>query len=462
MRNFPFFSSPLYFVLLVFALSLASCEKDDVDTDGDDMVNRRPTIDAPFAVTAYADSLFELQLTIEDPDEDQLQVYINDQPDWLSLDTATYILSGTPSRQDEGSHPIEVIAYDGESEASKDINIQVQVLKGIQEKLDEELLRLFQFTTSGLTGVSAAVVTPEGELLYSTAGDNNPFNAGPIHPNHRYRVASVSKIFTAAVLMRLQEEGMLSLDDALYDYLPITGLDGGEAITLRQMLSHTSGLADHLNDNEFWQGTSGGDTWNTLDIVDYAVDQGLIFTPGNGYSYSNTGFYLLGAVIEEVTGQQLAEAYSEWVFEPLGLDHTLYDDFSTYADQIDSLARNGRSYEYHQSAVGAAGAIVSTPSDVARFGRALYGGEWLSDASVEAMLTDYGFAVGGDHYGLGTRLWDDNGYVHYGHTGALMDYRSILMYVPSKNVTIALTTNDTHPNWYDLVNGMLVKIASHY
>jgi CubicO group peptidase (beta-lactamase class C family) len=78
------------------------------------------------------------------------------------------------------------------------------------------------------------------------------------------------------------------------------------------------------------------------------------------------------------------------------------------------------------------------------------------------MITDYGFAVGGSNYGLGTRLWDDFGIVHYGHTGSLMDYRSIIMYVPEADVSIALSTNDPHPNWFDLVNGVLVVVTNHY
>jgi CubicO group peptidase (beta-lactamase class C family) len=461
MLNFPH----RFFVLLCLVAGLMACEKEEVVMEEEDGINLRPVIDAPFAVSAFADSLFELQLTISDPDNDKLDVWIEGQPEWLNFDTSTYLLSGIPEKQEQVNftvYNIEVIASDGKLETSKEIAINVQTLKGIQEKLDEELLRLFQVSTNGLNGVSAAIVTPEGTLMYSDAGQLNTFSGGEIHPNHRYRMASVSKIFTAALVLRLQEEGLLSVEDHLFDYLPISGLNGGEEITILQLLSHTSGLADHLNDSNFWSSTSDQDTWTTQDIIDYAVDEGLLFSPGNGYAYSNTGFYLLGAVIEEVTNQPLSDAFQEWIFEPLSLEHTLYDDFSSVTNPIDSLALNARTYEYHQSAVGAAGAIVSSPADIARFGRALYGGEWLSSAALEAMLQDYGFTVGGDHYGLGTRLWDDNGYIHHGHTGALMDYRSILMYVPSKNVTIALATNDTHSNWYDLVNGILVKIAGHY
>jgi CubicO group peptidase (beta-lactamase class C family) len=437
---------------------LYSCSEQEMEEEA---INRRPVIDAPFAATAYSDSLFVLDLAIEDPDEDELMVSLEDAPGWLSLDEASYQLSGTPSREDVGASTIKIIADDGLAQRTKEINIQVVAVIGIQEKLDQELFSLWQFTTAGLTGVSAAVVTPNGTLIHSTAGDNNPFDGGPISPNHQYRIASVTKTFTAALILRLAEEGLLSLDDPLFDYFPIPELEGGEQITIRHMLNHTSGLADHLNDSDFWSGSSNY-TWEVNDIADYAVSKGLSFEPGQGYAYSNTGFYLLEAVIESATQLSLAEAYQQWVFTPLNLEQTLFDDFSNLSNKIDSLAANPRSYEYHLSAVAAAGAIVSTPRDVAKFGAALYGGQWLQASSLQEMTTDYGFAVGGQHYGLGTRLWDDSGYVHHGHTGSLMDYRSILMYVPAKEVTIVICTNDTHDNWFDLVNGILVKVAGHY
>lgn len=78
------------------------------------------------------------------------------------------------------------------------------------------------------------------------------------------------------------------------------------------------------------------------------------------------------------------------------------------------------------------------------------------------MIRDIGNSVGGDHYGLGMRLWDNNGIIHMGHTGALMGYRAILMYLPEYEVTIALTTNYRHYNWYYLVNGLMMEMADYY
>jgi len=144
------------------------------------------------------------------------------------------------------------------------------------------------------------------------------------------------------------------------------------------------------------------------------------------------------------------------------MENTLYDDFSHRRKHIPGLAENRRAYEYHQSAVGAAGAIVSTPADMARFGHALYTGKLVSETSLVAMQQDIGAEKGGDHYGLGMRLWDDFGIRHIGHTGSLMGYRSILLYLPEYKVTLALSTHHSHYKWYDLVNGLMLEMADYY
>ena len=123
--------------------------------------------------------------------------------------------------------------------------------------------------------------------------------------------------------------------------------------------------------------------------------------------------------MKNVLDQPLGEAYQEWIFDPTGMSQSIYDNFSTRKKRIPQLAENSRAYEYHQSAVGAAGAIISTPADLARFGHALYTGQLVSEASLKDMTTDIGVNVGGDHYGLGMRLWDDHGITHQGHSGLL-------------------------------------------
>jgi len=443
---------------LFSVLLFATCTKETAE----DPINHLPEIGTPLEILAYADSLFTYTIPVEDVDGDEVLVTVGNLPGWLAFDADIRKLSGTPTRQNQGTRELTITADDGKGQRSRQLAIRVVVILTLQEKLDMELLHHFQLTTTGLLGVSAAVATAEGALLTSTAGKHSPSSEGAVTPNHQYRMASVSKIFTAALILRLAEEAYFSLDDKLFAHLPIPGLEHGEDITIRHLLSHTAGVVDHLNSNDFFTGSWMTRTWANEDIFNYAVQKGALFEPGTAYYYSNTGFYILGALAEEVTGLSLREAFQQWVFTPLGLEQTLYDDYSNRIAHIENLAENERAYEYHLSAVGAAGAIVSTPADVARFGMAVYGGHFLSPASLQQMTTDYGFAVGGENYGLGTRLWDDHGIIHYGHTGALMDYRTILMYVPAKGLCIAIATNEPHSRWFDLVNGLLVEIVQFY
>ena len=445
-------------LVLLTVFLLPSCSKEPAESP----INHLPEIDTPLEVLAYADSLFTYTVPVEDIDGDEVVVTVTGLPGWLSFDVGSRKLRGTPSRQNEGARELTIIADDGKEQVSRKLSIRVVVILSFQEKLDMELLQYFHLATTGILGVSAAVSTPDGELFTSTAGKHSPFSDGAVNPNHQYRMASVSKIFTATLILRLAEEGYFGLDDKLFDYLPIPGLEYGEDITIRQLLNHTAGVVDHLNSSDFFTGSWMTRTWTNQDIFDYAVQKGALFEPGTAYAYSNTGFYILGALAEKVTGLSLRTVFQQWIFEPLGLERTLYDDFSNRIAHIAELAENERAYEYHLSAVGAAGAIVSTPADVARFGQAVYGGDFLRPASLEQMTTDYGFAVGGDHYGLGTRLWDDHGIIHHGHTGALMDYRTILMYVPAKGLCITLATNDPHSQWFSLVNGLLVDLVQFY
>jgi CubicO group peptidase (beta-lactamase class C family) len=444
-------------VLFLFA----SCKKEEEQFIP---VNRPPAIDMPVSAVAVADSLFTLTVSASDPDGDPIDIQASGLPDWLSFDESSAKFEGTPAREDKGEYIIAVEASDGFVTTRRELAVEVIVVISLREKLEARLSFLWLTATTGMDGVSVAVTTPDQGTLVSVRGNTNGWQNRPLLPGHQYRMASVSKVFTAALVLRLAEEGHLNLDDPLSAHLVIEGLPFGDQMTIRQLLSHTAGLPDHLNSDDFWNAYPNWQTreWQPEEIYQFAIDHGPLFAPGAGYSYSNTGFFILGEMIQAILQKPLSEIFDEWIFQPLSLEKTLYDDFSHSLNRIDSLAPNTSAYAYRQSVVGAAGAIVSTPSDVARFGKALYGGQFVSPALVQQMTQDLGSAAGGDRYGLGTRLWNDLGIYHYGHTGALMDYRSILMYVPQYDLSISLATNDPHSNWFELVNGILEEVVNYY
>lgn len=429
-----------------------------------DPFNTPPIFLAPQdgVVELLTDQPFELDIEVEDIDNDIVKVQAHHLPDWITFDPYLLQLYGTPERLDRGTYFVTIKADDGREVRSKRLELKVNYGHSAQQHLSETITATCQERLANLKGVSAAVIGPNGQLATVVHGHSDVYNRQKLDPNHRFRVASITKLFTSALIMRLVEFGHFELDDHLTDYLEVPGLPNGSRITIRQLLSHTAGVIDHLNHPSFYRGNWKYRTWDEGDIYRFAAVRRARFLPGKGYDYSNTGFYLLGELVETVLEKSLREAFQEYIFTPAGLNQTTYDDSSDRRHPIDSLADNGRAYEYHLSAVGAAGAIVATPADVARFGHALFTGKLVSAQGLEEMQQDIGFEQGGDHYGLGMRMWDDHGIKHLGHTGALMGYRSILMYLPEYNTTVALSTHHSHYRWYDLVNNVLLEMADYY
>jgi len=308
--------------------------------------------------------------------------------------------------------------------------------------------------TPGLRGVSVAVLTGEDSLYTVAMGLSTPWPGSPsLDSSHRFRAASVSKSVAAALILKMTEEGLLGLDDKLTRHWPDCPVPNADQMTVRQLLSHTAGVFDHLNATVFWSHPSNtaSKVWTLEELIQFATANGPLFSPGYGYGYSNTGFCILGGVVERILGVSFREGVAQYLTGPMGLPNTFHDDASTEIARITGLAENHSSYRYHLSAVGAAGSIVSTPAEIARFGRLVYGGRFLGPASVTYMIQDLGGAVGGQAYGLGTRLWTRSGIPYHGHTGSLMNYRSILMYIPSKDLSVAIMTHDVHSNWFSLV-----------
>jgi D-alanyl-D-alanine carboxypeptidase len=413
------------------------------------------------SLQGYTERNFIQEVRVEDLDGDIVEIKAYNLPDWLEFDPVLGEIKGQPSRVDKGEYYFTLKADDGRVVRSKMFSLKVDYGHPIEQHLNECFTSLCTANLRGVLGASAAMITPDGQLKTSTYGRANPWKNEEVTPAHRYRVASVSKLFTAALVLRLVEEGHFRLDDTLCHYLP-ANVPFCKEFTIRQLLSHTAGVIDHLNHPGFYRGNWKYRQWSDQDIYRFAAQRGARFKPGHSYGYSNTGFYLLGKLAEAVLEMPLNEAYKEYIFDPLGLEDTFHDDFSNRSNRIPGLAENARAYEYHLSAVGAAGSIVSTPSDLARFGHALYSGKLLSDASLQAMIQDIGGVHGGSHYGLGMRMWDTHGIPHLGHTGLLMGYRAILMYLPEYETTIALTTNDLHYKWKEVVNGLLLEMADYY
>lgn len=338
------------------------------------------------------------------------------------------------------------------------------VLAGkLQATLDELVADGF------IPGAVLAVNIPGYATWTGASGYIDRSKTQPITPDTRMRIASISKTFTAAVVLQLVDEGRLSLDAPLATWYP-TLVPRSDEITVRRLLNHTTGLHDYLEDGEFLgQAYSAPDyRWLPAELATYAGQKGFLFVPGtpNAWDYSSTNYVILGMIVEAVTGNSLAQEMRTRIFEPLNLHNTYFvpDDEVTGA-----YARGHRhGSDVHNISLSFAYAtanMVSTVADVQLFADALFDGRLLSPASMDAMLSfldgkgqynmpalEYGLGVMRNRLpvGLGPdgTLRPADLATVVGHTGGFGGFRSVLWYAPATGVTITLGENQgaTDPN----------------
>lgn len=288
----------------------------------------------------------------------------------------------------------------------------------------------------GFPGALAHVVDADGVARDYTAGVGDLATGDEVPADGLVRIASNTKTFTATVVLQLVGEGLVGLDEPVETYLP--GLVRGEAIdgraiTVRQLLQHRSGLPNYTGDMD-------PDPFVTRDVfvsqrhhTDVAFAHPAEFAPGEQWSYSNTNYTVLGMLVEAVTGRPFAEQVTERIIEPLGLEHT----YVPGPGERELRGAHPRGYhptedgelgditELDPSWAGAAGDIVSTPSELLTFFHAVVDGTLLGPDQVEELkrVVEMPEEYPGDGYGLGvTRTTLSCGTVLWGHGGDIQGY----------------------------------------
>jgi D-alanyl-D-alanine carboxypeptidase len=263
-----------------------------------------------------------------------------------------------------------------------------------------------------------------------------------------YRIASITKTFVATIVLQLAAEGRLSLDDPVARWLPGT-VPNGDAITLRELLNHTSGLFNYTDD-EAWTNAlilDPGRAWKPSELLAVSFSHPPLFPPSTNWAYSNTNFVVLGLVIEAVTGKTLEEELRTRLFDPLALHSTSLPA----GRSIDEPFAHGyivlnRTLVDISPALGtswlwAAGGIVSTAADVTTFFAALLKGRLLPAALLTQMET--GSAASGA-YGLGLALTYTPCGRAYGHEGDFVGWRNVTWSTASGNrVAVVMVNIDT-------------------
>lgn len=266
-------------------------------------------------------------------------------------------------------------------------------------------------------------------------------------PATKFRIGSVTKQFTAASILLLAERSKLSIDDPLGKFIP-SAPETWKPVTLRQLLSHTGGIPDFTADPDYL--TTMLLPATPAQTVARIAAKPLNFTPGEKYQYSNTGYVLLGWIIEVVSGQSYETFLRENIFQPLGMNDSGCDSNRTVIPQRAAgylLGPNGPTNAPYIDMHGpyAAGAIYSTPADLLRWTQALFGGKVLSAASLKQMTTPVK-----NNCAFGLEVTTVKGRKVISHNGGIEGFNAQLNYYPESRTTVVVLANMNGPNSTEL------------
>lgn len=295
-----------------------------------------------------------------------------------------------------------------------------------------------------LASVSAAVVRGNDTLVLRAVGEAHRESKREATPETVYRLGSITKQFTASIVLQLVAEGKLALDDSVGRFLPWLPATW-RPIPLAQLLNHTSGIPSYTNLGPVWSVRAHLDmTPDTL--IGLTVGRPLDFAPGTSWRYNNTGYVTLGAIIERIEGKSYAEVVAARIARPLGLTSLRYcptdPDSSRDAFPYDNAAKRTFRPAARLSLTQphAAGALCSTARDLVKWNVALHGGKVLRPDLYQRMTTPEGSARA-TNYGFGIGRDTSGGVVRLSHGGGINGFVTTNSYTPSTGLSIVVLAN---------------------
>ncbi|NBA85734.1 serine hydrolase [Emticicia sp. CRIBPO] len=310
-------------------------------------------------------------------------------------------------------------------------------------KFDQLLDEKFGKAPSGAT----ALVAKNGQIIYKKAlGKANIELDIPMKTDHVFRIGSITKQFTAVAILQLMEQGKLSLQDEITKFLPDYPTQGHK-ITIEHLLTHTSGIKSYTGMKEFMDLMRKD--MEPQELINVFKDQPMEFTPGTKWKYNNSGYFLLGYIIEKVSGKTYPEYLEEVFFKPLGMTNSYYGD-------NDRIIRNRASgYDPGENGVNnsaflsmklpyAAGSIMSTVEDLFKWNKAVHAYKLVKKETLQQAFKKYRLVDGKDtSYGYGWSLSDIQGSPTIEHGGGINGFLTNGIYLPQEDVFVAVFSNST-------------------
>ncbi len=336
-------------------------------------------------------------------------------------------------------------------------SLDSETARTLQSILDEDVNRL------RVPGLQAFVRTSDGETWSGTSGTIDLRRDHLLRRDHILRVGSITKTFTAVLILKLVEEGTLRLDDPIVNWFP--DFPNAETITVRHLLNQSSGVPEIIP-KVMMKSIIPSTWWEPEELVDIIAQEEPDFASGSRFEYSNTNYILLGRIAEDNSGKSVTQLLHEQIIDPLNLKHTYFipyepapvelvpgfdRDISSFPGMLDISPENSS----WATAAFTSGALASTADDLGIFYESLFAGKLLSPETMADMTTFIPASNPGfpeqTGSGLGLMQLQVDGQELVGHVGLFMGSTAIAMYAPDKHYLIVVTSNLSDPNLVDVL-----------
>ena len=387
----------------------------------------------------------------------------------------TSTVAGTDAASDDADAGDAPTTGDDETAESDEAATDEVDTEALSAAIFEEIDAWMTEGEIDVPGLTLTVLLPDDELRMARGVADLRTDA-LVTPDSYFRIGSVTKTITSVAILQLVDEGLLDLDEPVATYLgpgwlagyELDGVDYGDQVTVRQILDHTDGFKEFAWDPGFYLQTSLrlDQAYKPQELIDWAVDQGPLFVPGEDYSYNTVGHVAAGLLIEEITGNEAHEELRRRVYEPLGLDNIFLPpgerppnpvvhgyavgELKTVLNAIPATEQYrdvGEIGEYYdmsvipQEAITSAGwtggGIEAQSADVAAIFRGIFDGTLLSDEMIAELTTTNPYS----DYGLGLTVGTDLDQTAYSHGGGVPGFRSHAVYWPDLDIALAMSAN---------------------
>lgn len=328
-------------------------------------------------------------------------------------------------------------------------------------KLQAELNGLI--VGSEVPGATLAVILPDDTLINLSAGVSDLENRRPMRPTDVMLSGSIGKTYVMAVLMQLVDEKRMAIDDYLWQYLGrepwFSRLPNARDVTLRMLLNHTAGIPEYIEKESLWDEVREhpDKVWSGPERLIYILGDSPRNEAGKGWSYADTHYIVLGMVIEKVTGTEYYRELQQRILTPMKLERTIPADRRILPGLIPGYSRldspfnfkgrvldeKGR-YLFNPQLEWTGGGLASNAAELAKWAKILFSGQVIEKELLPEIMQ--GVKTGSSYeYGLGVIIWNADFGTLYGHMGFAPGYNSIMGYVPSRKIAVAMQFNCDYP-----------------